>query len=141
MKRVGIVGATGAVGLEAIDALLGHPEFTISDFYASGRSAGKSYAEACRLELPSSFPKEIANRTVLSLDAFDPNDSDIIFSALPSNEAKTLEPRFAEHLPVVSTTSAFRYEPDVPILITEVNSSHAELLQVQQKRRGWKGFI
>src|SRR5262249_23208005 len=43
--------------------------------------------------------------------------------------------------PVISTAAAFRYETDVPILIPGINDSHAQLLNVQRKNRGWKGFI
>lgn len=140
MKRIGILGATGAVGLEGIEALLDHPWFCISDLYASERSAGKRYRNASRLDL-SNVPEKIADRIVLNVDEFRHEDSDIVFSALPSEEAKELEPRIAQDLPTMSTTSAFRYEDDVPVLITEVNPQHAELLRVQQKRRRWRGFI
>jgi aspartate-semialdehyde dehydrogenase len=44
-------------------------------------------------------------------------------------------------VPVFSTASAYRYEPDVPILVPGVNPEHAALLRVQQRRRGWRGFI
>lgn len=140
MKRVGIVGATGAVGLEGIEALLDHPWFDISNLYASERSAGKKYKDATKLDL-SNLPEEITNKTVQNVDNIKADDSDIIFSALPSRKAREIEPKIAQHLPVMSTTSAFRYEDDVPILITEVNSQHAELLRIQQENRGWKGFI
>ncbi|TME79405.1 MAG: aspartate-semialdehyde dehydrogenase, partial [Chloroflexi bacterium] len=44
-------------------------------------------------------------------------------------------------VPVVSTASAFRYEPDVPILIPGINDAHAEALHDQRRTRGWRGFI
>ncbi len=139
--RVGILGATGAVGLEVIEALTGHRNFSVSGLYASERSAGRPYRDASRLKLPPHFPEEIADRLVLGIDGFRPEDSDVVFSALPSEEAKRLEPEIARYLPVVSTTSAFRYEDAVPVLITAVNPGHAELLRTQRIQRGWKGFI
>ncbi|MFH1483679.1 MAG: Asd/ArgC dimerization domain-containing protein, partial [Chloroflexota bacterium] len=138
MKRVGILGATGAVGLEGIEALIGHPWFEIGPLYASERSAGKTLREACRLDT-SHLPQEIARRQVR--EVAPGGDMEAVFSALPSAEARKVEPEFARHVPVMSTTSAFRYEKDVPILITEVNPEHIELLRVQQKGRGWRGFI
>ena len=42
---------------------------------------------------------------------------------------------------MVSTASAFRYHDDVPLLVPNVNMSHAALLDVQRKQHGWKGFI
>src|SRR3972149_8377676 len=138
MKRVGILGATGAVGLEGIEALIGHPWFEIGPLYASERSAGKTLREACRLD-PSHPPQEIARRQVRELAPG--GDMEAVFSALPSAEARKVEPEFARQVPVMSTASAFRYEKDVPILITEVNPEHVELLRVQQKERGGRGVI
>src|SRR3972149_5750098 len=138
MKRVGILGATGAVGLEGIEALIGHPWFEIGPLYASERSAGKALREACRLDT-SHLPRKIARRQVRGITLG--GDMEVVFSALPSAEARKMEPEFARHLPVMSTTSAFRYEKDVPILIAEVNPEHIELLRVQQKERGWRGGL
>jgi aspartate-semialdehyde dehydrogenase len=42
---------------------------------------------------------------------------------------------------VISTASAFRYEPDVPVFLPGVNWDHAALIDLQRKRRGWKGFV
>ena len=39
------------------------------------------------------------------------------------------------------TAVAFRYENDVPILIPGVNDEHVQLLNIQRKNRGWKGFV
>jgi aspartate-semialdehyde dehydrogenase len=44
-------------------------------------------------------------------------------------------------VPVISTASAFRYEPDVPVFLPGVNWDHAGLIEVQRRARGWKGFI
>jgi aspartate-semialdehyde dehydrogenase len=66
---------------------------------------------------------------------------DLVFSAMESEQARILEPKFAELKPVISTASAFRYENDVPIMIPGINSNQAALLDVQKKNRGWKGFI
>ncbi|MBE9472901.1 MAG: aspartate-semialdehyde dehydrogenase, partial [Chloroflexi bacterium] len=40
-----------------------------------------------------------------------------------------------------SNASAFRYEPDVPLVIPEVNADHTALIKRQQAKRGWPGFI
>ncbi len=65
---------------------------------------------------------------------------DLACSALPSELAKEYEARYAEHTPVVSTASAYRYEPDIPVAVLEVTAGHLRLLE-QQRRRGWKGWI
>lgn len=126
------------MGLEGVEAILDHPWFEVGPLYASERSAGKSFGEACKLDT-SRLPREVAAREVKEIALG--GDFDAIFSALPAAEAKRIEPEFARQVPVISTTSAFRYDKDIPILITEVNPEHIELLKVQQKERGWKGFI
>jgi len=69
-------------------------------------------------------------------------DADIVFSALPSDVAREVEPRFAkEGFVVASNASAYRMEEDVPLVIPEVNPDHLGLIEVQKRRRGWDGFI
>jgi aspartate-semialdehyde dehydrogenase len=65
----------------------------------------------------------------------------IVFTAVESDAARELEPRYAATTPVLSTASAFRYDEDVPILIPGVNMAQAKLIETQRRRRGWKGFI
>jgi aspartate-semialdehyde dehydrogenase len=66
----------------------------------------------------------------------------LVFSALPSGVARQIEPELAAGGHVVcSNASAFRLEEDVPLLIPEVNPDHLGLIEKQQERRGWTGFI
>jgi aspartate-semialdehyde dehydrogenase len=66
----------------------------------------------------------------------------LVFSALPADIARDVEPAFARAGSVVcSNASAFRREPDVPILLPEVNADHAGLLVHQRHQRGWAGGI
>src|SRR5262249_40127480 len=79
---------------------------------------------------------------VLDAARLDPGSVDLVFSAVESEPARELEPLYARAVPVVSTASAFRYEPDVPIIVPGVNMvAHVPLVQQQRTRRGWKGFI
>jgi aspartate-semialdehyde dehydrogenase len=149
MLKVAVIGATGAVGQEFIVALNKHKWFQLTQVAASERSAGKKYIDAIRD--PSSgilrwhnreeVPEYARDMVVSKVDNIKPGNFDLIFTALESDDAKEIEPKFAKTTPVISTAAAFRYEPDVPILIPGVNDSHAELLNVQRKNRGWKGFI
>ncbi len=138
-----ILGATGVAGQQFIEALLGHPWFEISGLYASERSAGKKYGEACTWRSPTPLADSIAETTVRLTDHIldDIDRYDIIFSALPSDVAKKSEGDCAALKPVISTASAFRYEEDVPILVPEVNAAQAPLVKRQQKERGWKGYV
>src|ERR1700681_3757271 len=86
---VAILGATGAVGQRFIQLLENHPWFRVAEVVASDKSAGKSYGEACKWILPGQPPADVANLTVLPLDA--KLNSPIALSALPSEAAKTRE--------------------------------------------------
>jgi aspartate-semialdehyde dehydrogenase len=146
---VGIVGATGIAGQQFVVALQHHPWFTITRLAASPRSAGKPFGRALH------DPKTGARRWwcaeeptpgVLAIavengDTFDPEGLDVVFSATESDVALAQEPRFAKTTPVISTASAFRNEPDVPLLVPNVNMDHASLIREQRARRGWKGFV
>ncbi|HEX9677204.1 aspartate-semialdehyde dehydrogenase [Nitrososphaera sp.] len=149
MLKVAVIGATGAVGQEFIVALNKHKWFQITQVAASERSAGKKYIDAIRD--PSSgilrwhnreeVPEYARDMVVSKVDDIKPGNFDLIFTALESDDAKIIEPKFAKTTPVISTAAAFRYEADVPVVIPGINDSHAELLNVQRKNRGWKGFI
>ncbi len=149
MLKVAVIGATGAVGQEFIVALNKHKWFQLTQVAASERSAGKKYIDAIRD--PSSgilkwhnreeVPEYARDMVISKVDDIKPENFDLIFTALESDDAKVIEPKFAKTTPVISTAAAFRYEPDVPILIPGVNDSHTELLNAQRKNRGWKGFI
>jgi aspartate-semialdehyde dehydrogenase len=147
--RAAIVGATGIAGQQFIEALRDHPGFEITALAASERSAGKSYGEALRDAKSGALrwwcagapPAEILRLPVVAGSDFDAGSVDVVFSAIESEPARELEPRWAASCPVFSTASAYRYEEDVPLLIPGVNLAHAPLLRVQQKRRGWRGFV
>jgi len=147
MITIAIVGATGVVGQQFLVALQNHPWFQISKLVASERSAGKTYREALYRDGVFSWycdemiKEDLLDMKVIGMDDFDPNSVDLVFTALDSSEAKVVEPKLAEKVPVISTASAFRYQEDVPLLIPGVNNEHAELIRVQREKRGWKGFI
>ena len=67
--------------------------------------------------------------------------SDLVFSAVESVAARDIETKMAADLPVISTSSAYRYEDDVPILIPGINDEQSELLETQKKNRNWKGWV
>ena len=146
--RVAVLGATGVAGQQFLASLPGHPFFDLVKLGASERSAGKKYGDAIRdangkVSWFGARPlvDEFARMPVEDAAAMTADGVDLVFTAVESDAAKLLEPRFAEKVPVVSTASAFRYEPDVPVFLPAVNLDHARLIDVQRKRRGWKGFV
>jgi aspartate-semialdehyde dehydrogenase len=138
--RVGILGATGTVGQRFIQLLADHPWFEITAVAASERSAGQCYGDVCHWLLPTPMPERVAT---LKVEPVEPGlDCRLVFSSLPSNVAAEVEARFAQAgYAVCSNASAHRMDPDVPLLIPEVNADHVALLEVQQAQRGWKGWI
>ena len=139
--RAGVLGATGVVGQRLVQLLDGHPWFQLTEVAASERSSGKRYAEAVRWQLDTPIPEAARDLLVRSLD---PSlDCDFVFSALDSSVAGPAEEDFARAgYPVVSNSRNHRMDPDVPLLIPEVNASHLDAIPVQQKNRGYqRGFI
>ena len=139
--RVGILGATGAVGQRFIHLLDGHPWFTVTELAASERSAGKSYSDAVNWRLETPIPEAVRSLTVRPCEP--ELDCDLVFSGLDSKVAGPIEQSFAAAgYPVVSNSKNHRMDEDVPLLIPEVNPDHTFIIPYQQKRRGWeRGFI
>jgi aspartate-semialdehyde dehydrogenase len=139
--RVGILGATGTVGQRFVESLAGHPWFKLTALTASETSAGRKYADACRWLLSSDIPAGVADMVVR--ETAPTLDCDVVFSALPGDQAGPVEEAFAAAgYGVFSNASAHRRDPDVPLLIPEVNPDHLALVATQQAMRGWKrGFI
>ena len=121
--RVAIVGATGAVGREMLK-ILSERHFPVKEVaaVASGRSAGQqiSYGD-----------KDIL--TVRNLDTFDFTNWDIgLFSPGASISAVHAPRAASQGCVVIDNTSQFRMDPDIPLVVPEVNSDHL----IQYRKRG-----
>ncbi len=138
---VSVLAATGSVGQRFIQLLDNHPWFEVTTLTASDRSVGQTYGQACHWILPEPMPAWARNMTVVPTNP-DAAQTPIVFSALPTDIAKDLEPQFAQAgMKVFSNASAFRREPDVSILLPEVNPDQAHIVEVQRRLRGWSGYI
>jgi len=138
---VGILGATGLVGQRFIQLLEDHPWFEVGWVAASERSSGQTYAEAARWKLRTPMPERVA-RMIVSPAAEPAGAPKVIFASLDAGIAQELEPRFAEAgCAVISNSSAFRMQKDVPLVIPEVNPDHLKLVECQTWRRKSGGFI
>lgn len=137
---VAILGATGSVGQRFIQLLADHPWFRVAELVASDRSAGKTYREAVPWRLSADLPDSAADLPVLDYDA--DLQAPVVFSALPGEVAGEIEQRMArEGRALFTNTSTHRMDPDVPLLLSEVNHDHARVIEVQKRNRGWSGFI
>jgi len=139
--QVAVLGATGMIGQRFVQLLEDHPYFEIGGLYASERSEGKSLGEVMKLKgipfhedtlsmrIETLEPKAIAKRCRAA------------FSGLPSDVAGDYETSLAqEGVAVFSNAASHRMEPDVPLLIPEVNPDHLELVK-KQATFGNGGFL
>ena len=115
MLKVALIGATGAVGQEFILALKNHPWFELTQIASSERSAGKKYGDALRdpnsgilrWHNKEQIPEYIRDTIVNRVDDIDSKKVDLIFTALESEDAKMIEPRFAQSIPVIRHCRSF----------------------------------
>ena len=115
--RIGIVGATGQVGV-AMRQILAERDFPADEvrFFASARSAGSVLPYAGR---------EI---TVEDAATADPTGLDIALFSAGATTSRALAPAFAAAgVTVVDNSSAFRMDPDVPLVVSEVNPEAIDL--------------
>jgi aspartate-semialdehyde dehydrogenase len=109
--RVGIVGATGQVG-RVVREILAERNFPIAELrlFASARSAG------------STLPWGGAEITVEDASTADPSGLDIAIFSAGATTSKEQAPRFAAAgVTVIDNSSAYRRDPDVPLIVSEVN--------------------
>ncbi|NML52133.1 aspartate-semialdehyde dehydrogenase [Streptomyces sp. R302] len=119
--RVGVVGATGQVGV-VIRSILRQRDFPIGQlrFFASAKSAGQR------------LPWGDDSIVVENAETADPSGLDIVIFSAGGATALRLAPRFAEAgAVVIDNSSAFRMDPDVPLVVSEVNPE-----AVSEARRG-----
>jgi aspartate-semialdehyde dehydrogenase len=139
--EVGVLGATGMVGQHFVNFLQNHPWFDLTWVGASDRSAGKKYAEATTWRLEGTMPEKTAGLTVQNCEPGAGAPS-LMFSAMDASVATDIERAFAAAgSVVVSNSRNHRMEPDVPLLVPEINHDHLSILPKQRENRGWKGCI
>ncbi len=122
--RVGLMGATGAVGQAFMWMLSSHPWFEVTRVMASEKRVGRNYGEDVHWILPMEIPQSVLGYEIKSFDtqAMKDDGIEIVFSALPNHAARTAEPRLIdEGFYVFSNAAVLRYEEHVPILIPEAN--------------------
>ena len=147
--KVGILGGTGMVGQRFISLLENHPWFEVTTIAASERSAGKTYEEAVggRWKMDTPMPKAVKSIIVKNVNEIEEVASsvDFVFSAvdMTKEEIRKIEEDYAKtETPVVSNNSAHRWTPDVPMVVTEINPEHMNVIDFQKKRLGTKrGFV
>lgn len=137
-----VLGGTGIVGQTFLWMLADHPWFRPAHITASSGREGKRYGEEVRWQLPFPVPGAVREMPIHALDVSGLKKSGVkvVFSALPADVAKSIEPELRdEGFWVFSNAGAMRREPDVPILIPEINLDALDLIHTQGFPK--KGFV
>jgi aspartate-semialdehyde dehydrogenase len=111
MVSIGVVGATGQVG-QVMRKLLEERDFPVTSvrFFASSRSQGKK------------LPFRGQEIEVEDAETADPSGLDIALFSAGATMSRVQAPRFAAAgAVVIDNSSAFRKDPDVPLVVSEVN--------------------
>jgi aspartate-semialdehyde dehydrogenase len=139
--KAAILGATGLVGQRFIQLLNDHEWFDVTTLTGSERSSGVLFGDAVNWRMETRLKKEVAELRVQPSEPKDV-DADVVFSALPAEQAQGIEEDFArEGFAVVSNASAHRMDPDVPLMNPEANFTHLSLIDEQRRKRKWDGAI
>ena len=141
---VAVLGATGAVGQRFISLMENHPWFEVKVLTASERSEGKRYIDAVNWVVPGEIPENAGDLEIRTSDTGESlgDDVKLVFSALPTENAKEIEPALAaKGYLVCSNASAYRMDPLVPLLIPEINPDHVHLIEAQRAQRDWPGLL
>jgi aspartate-semialdehyde dehydrogenase len=119
--RIGVVGATGQVGA-VVRTLLEERDFPVAEirYFATARSAGKT------------LPFRGEDIVIEDAETADPSGLDVAIFSAGGSMSKVQAPRWAAAgVLVIDNSSAWRMDPDVPLVVSEVNP-HA----IDQARKG-----
>lgn len=139
--KAAILGATGLVGQRFVQLLNDHPWFEITTLTGSERSTGMRFGEATSWRMETRLKEKIAE---MAVQPSNPKkiDADVVFSALPAEQAIGTEEAFAKAgFAVVSNASTYRMDADVPLMNPEANFNHLKLIDEQRHRRKWDGAL
>lgn len=150
---LGLLGIAGTTPLaevcqRALSRLDGHPQIEVRALIADdpadvGARLGDVVTDRWIPEDPP--PQRWLDATLVGIEAAPLRDAgvDLVLSSLIGPRARELDPQVAAHgFPVVSESMGLRLEPDVPLVVPEVNADHLGIIKAQQARRGWDtGFV
>jgi aspartate-semialdehyde dehydrogenase len=128
---VAILGASGMVGSRFVAALHDHPWFSLAMMCGSERSVGRTLRDASPAARDMDLPAEVLDMGLAPPDpaAMARGGVRAVFSSIPAEAAGPLETRIAQSgIAVFSNARSHRMDPNVPILIPEVNPSHLGVL-------------
>ncbi len=140
--KAAVLGASGVVGQHFVRLLAGHPYFDLVYISSSGKNLGRKFGELSLWDAEDRAPGSVNG---LEFKAADPDALKeagvrVVFSALPAKTAGPLESEIrARGMAVFTNSSSHRMDPDVPIVVPEVNPEHLGLTRTQVEKH--TGFI
>lgn len=148
--KLGLLGVAGSSGLAyVVQRILlevqDHPMFELAAVIADDPAdAGRPLAEAVKQpwQAEEPLPAAAGRLPLIACEAaaLQAAGLDLVISAMPGPLARRLDPVVAAAgIPVISESAGLRAEPDVPLVVPELNAGHLALIPVQQAARGWQG--
>jgi len=124
----------------------GHPNFKVAALIADDpQHVGKPVGECMTWYGPQDLPDSLASMTMVAPEpgaVGKAGDVKLVISALPPWVDKKTDTVFPEAgIPLLSESPLYRFDPDVPLVVPEINADHLDVLEAQKKKRGWKSFI
>ncbi|NJN21588.1 MAG: aspartate-semialdehyde dehydrogenase [Leptolyngbya sp. RL_3_1] len=107
--RIGIAGATGAVGTTLLELFIAHQDPVEIVCYASAKSAGKTLT--CKDQ----------DFVLQPFDVEHAASCDVVFLCVSGDFSLEYGPLLAKNSTVIDNSSAFRYDPEVPLIVPPVN--------------------
>ena len=133
MKKVGVIGVSGLIGRHFIQELALHPWFEIGALVGSEQTAGKLLGEVLGEQV--ALPSHILQMRI-SIHRRNISRLDLLFSAVKGDVAEELEKKLQDRgHKIITCARPHRMDPEVPLLIPEVNSDHLALLKWE--KNGW----
>lgn len=118
---VSILGASGIVGMSLLQQLDGHPQFNIKQVTGSAQSNGLSISSYVQGR-SHSLSRGVSDKTFIPIEELV--ITPLVFSCLPASIAGPIERKLADQGSIViSNAKSHRTDPNVPIVIPEVNHS------------------
>ena len=131
---VAVLGATGSVGQRFVALLADHPWFEIAALTASDRSAGRPYGEVVPWVQSTPLPAVAAGLVVQPTKPAAATSCPMGFSALDAKVAGPAEQAFATAgCMVISNARSHRMDPDVPLVVPEINGDHLSLIAAARR--------
>lgn len=141
-RPVIVLGATGLVGQRVIALLEGHPWLTLGAVAGSERRIGARYGADLRWKIETAPPGAALDMRLTPAAPQGDVRGAIVISALPTDEARDLEPLWVEAgATVLSNASAYRMTDDVPLVVPEINPDHLALIEAQRAKSGGPGAL